>query len=103
MCKYECCTGIICTNYGIPEETLKPGIIPDSPGIPGGDSETRDNPGKPDILGRYGKRTDTHTQTKGQGAVYSYTAVLSSRCRHSLVYPGPTLPKPGLSHAGTLG
>ena len=53
MCTYECCTGIVCTNSGIPEETLKPGIIPDSPGIPGGDAETRDNPGKPGILGRY--------------------------------------------------
>ena len=53
MCTYEYCTGIICTNSGIPEETLKPRIIPDSPGTPGADAETWDNPGKPGILGRY--------------------------------------------------
>ena len=66
--------------------------------------------------GQTDRQTDRQTHThrpstvtllrmraKGQRAVYSNTAVLSSRCRHSLVYPGPTLPKPGLSRAGTLG
>ena len=61
MCTCECCTGIICTISGIPEEMLKPGIIRDSPGIPGGDAETRDNPGKPGILGRYAAVTVTVT------------------------------------------
>ena len=41
---------------GCREEMLKPGIIrylSTNSGIPGGDAETRDNPGKPGILGRY--------------------------------------------------
>ena len=32
---------------------MKHGIICSNCGIPGGDAETRDNPGKPGILGRY--------------------------------------------------
>ena len=46
------CTCEYCTINGIPEETLKPGS---NSGIPGGDAETRDNPGKPGILGRYAR------------------------------------------------
>ena len=38
----------------LPEETLKPGIIYTNSGMQGGDAETRDSPGKPGILGRYG-------------------------------------------------
>ena len=83
MCTCECCTGIICTNSRIPEETLKPGIIPDFPGIPGGDA-------KPGILGGYviGAPNNPGTQ-RSDGVDLCSTGVsgvppayVPSQCRH---------------------
>ena len=59
------------TNSGILEETLKPRIIPDSPGIPGGDAETRDNPGKPSILGRHASFTYAFGARRTAADVYT--------------------------------
>ena len=44
----------------IPEETLKPGITCTNSGMQGGIAGTRDNPGKPSILGRYANWVQMH-------------------------------------------